>query len=188
MNKPHKQEEIIKTVHCWLQTIVINLNLCPFAKYELLKNQIRFFVSEASTKEQLLIDLQTELKLLNNDTTVETTLLIHPNVLGNFCDYNQFLNDADDLLIQMQLEGIYQIASFHPNYQFANTQPDDTENYTNRSPYPILHLLREDSIEQAIANYPNPEAIPEQNIARLNQLGQEKIHALFKNCFNQIKH
>ena len=100
----------------------------------------------------------------------------------DFSDYNQFLDYAEALLIDLKLEGIYQIASFHPDYQFAETESDDVENYTNRSPYPILHLIREQSLEQAVANYPNPEQIPERNIAFLQELGIEKIKALLQNC------
>lgn len=98
-------------------------------------------------------------------------------------DFNDFLNDADRLLVEMALEGVYQVASFHPNYQFGGTEPEDAENYTNRSPYPVLHLIREESLEKAIASYPNVDAIPERNIALMNELGIEKLHALLKNCF-----
>ncbi len=125
---------------------------------------IRISFSTATTDEALFMDLQKELLKLNEDDTIETTLLIYPNVLTDFYVYNDFLNIADDLLIDMKLEGIYQIASFHPDYQFASTEADDAENYTNRSPYPLLHLIREQSLEKAISHYPEPELIPEYNI------------------------
>jgi hypothetical protein len=151
------------------------------------KNRVRFSVTEAVTEEQLLLDLQAELELLDNDETVETTLLIHPKVLQEFYDYNQFLSYADSLLAQMGLNGVYQIASFHPHYQFSGTAPDDVENYTNKSPYPMLHLIREESLERGIANYPDAEQIPERNIELLNSLGRDKMQALLLACFNNAE-
>lgn len=175
-------KDIVLAVRTWLETFVVDMNLCPFAKRELVKNRVRFVSSAATTAEQLLMDLQAELELLNGDCTVETTLLIHPQVLQDFYDFNDFLDLADRLLLDMQLEGTYQIASFHPNYQFGGTQPEDAENYTNRAPYPVLHLLREDSLEQVIAAYPNVDDIPQRNIELMNSLGQEKLRALLKSC------
>ena len=174
--------KITEAVRQWVKTIVVGLNLCPFAKDELINNRIRFAVTEATTEEQLLADLQAELELLDIEATIETTLLIHPNVLVGFGAYNQFLNYSDDLLGQMAWEGIYQIASFHPDYQFGGTEPDDAENYTNKSPYPMLHLLREASLERAIAGYPNAEQIPEHNIALMGTMGTEKLRALLLAC------
>ena len=179
-----EQDKIIKPVRHWVETLVVGLNLCPFAKRELVNNRIRFSVSEATTEQQLLDDLQAELSLLTNDETIETTLLIHPRVLQDFYDYNEFLDYADGLLVQLNLEGIYQIASFHPDYQFADTQPDDVENYSNRSPYPLLHLIREQSLERAIANYPDSDLIPERNIELLKSLGKDKMKTLFKSHFD----
>jgi hypothetical protein len=175
-------EIVIETVRLWVQRLVVDLNLCPFAKRELVKNRVRFMVSDARSEEQLLAALQAELERLERDAAIETTLLIHPHVLQHFYDYNQFLDVADQLLVQMQLDGVYQIASFHPQYQFAGTMPDDAENYSNRSPYPLLHLLREDSLERAIASYPDVEQIPERNIALMNRLGSDKLKALLDSC------
>lgn len=175
-----ESDPIAESVKKWVEDMVVGLNLCPFAKRELLAGRVRFFVSGAETEEQLLMDLHSELNLLNEGPDVGTTLLIHPGVLQHFDDYNQFLDYAEGLLIELKLEGVYQIASFHPDYQFAETGPDDVENYTNRSPYPILHLIREQSLERAVANYPNPEQIPERNIALLQELGIEKIKALLQ--------
>ncbi|MEE9493005.1 MAG: DUF1415 domain-containing protein [Gammaproteobacteria bacterium] len=177
--------EIIAAVKLWVETIVIDLNLCPFAKREWIKKSLRFSISHANSEEQLLMDLQAELELMQNDSSTETTLLIHPNVLSDFSDYNQFLDDTDHLLIQKNYVGIYQIASFHPDYQFSNTLPDDVENYTNKSPYPILHLLREDSLEKAIAQYPDSDAIPERNIALLKSMGKEKMQQLLQACLEK---
>jgi hypothetical protein len=130
-----------------------------------------------------LMALQAELELLNTDPSVETTLLIHPGVLQDFYDYNRFLGYADSLLVEMGLEGIYQIASFHPDYQFDGTKPDDAENYTNRSPHPMLHLIREASLERVIADY-QVDQIPVRNIAIMNGLGQDKLRALLRSCLN----
>jgi len=179
-----ENEEIIRPVRHWVESLVVGLNLCPFAKRELVKNRVRFAVTAAVTEEQLLMDLQAELELLNSNEAVETTLLIHPKALQDFYDYNQFLNYADSLLAQMGLNGVYQIASFHPHYQFGGTEPDDVENYTNRSPYPMLHLIREESLERGIANYPDSDHIPERNIELLNSLGRDKMQALLQACFN----
>lgn len=177
----------IAPVRHWLETFVIELNLCPFAKREFINNRVRFQLSNATTEQQLIDDLHHELERLNNDSSIETTLLIHPHVLQDFYDYNDFLDLADALLVQMQLDGIYQIASFHPDYQFADTEIDDVENYTNRSPYPLLHLIREDSLAEAVAHYPNPEQIPERNIALLKQLGTDKVAAAFQAHFKANK-
>ncbi|MFW5450966.1 MAG: DUF1415 domain-containing protein [Methylophagaceae bacterium] len=182
-----QHDKIIKSVRHWLEKVVIALNLCPFAKRELNNNRIRFTVTEVATEQQLLEILQTELAFLNDNVSIETTLLIHPKVLQDFHDYNEFLDAADGLLIDMELEGIYQIASFHPNYQFADTAPEDVENYTNRSPFPLLHILREDSLAKAIANYPDSDKIPEHNIALLQRLGLKKMQALYQSHFETIK-
>ena len=170
----------IKSVQLWLEKIVIGLNICPFAKRELVKNRIRFKVSESESEEKLLEDLNAELDLIFSNDSVETTLLILPNILQDFYDYNQFLDLADELLVQMDLEGVFQIATFHPEYQFDGTQPEDVENYTNRSPYPILHILREESLEKAIDDYPDVDKIPEKNIELLKSMGLEKILNLIK--------
>jgi len=177
----------IDPVRHWLETFVIELNLCPFAKREFINNRIRFQLSKATTEQQLIDDLQHELERLNHDKSIETTLLIHPHVLQNFYDYNDFLDLADALLVQMQLEGIYQIASFHPDYHFAGTEIDDVENYSNRSPLPLLHLIREDSLAEAVAHYPKPEHIPERNIALLKKLGKDHIATVFKSHFKTNK-
>jgi uncharacterized protein len=180
-------EKIINPVRHWVENLVVGLNLCPFAKRELVKNRVRFSVTDAETEEQLLVDLQDELELLINDEAVETTLLIHPKVLQDFYDYNQFLSRTDSLLAQMGLVGVYQIASFHPDYQFGGTEPDDVENYTNRSPYPMLHLIREESLEWAIVNYPDSDQIPERNVALLKSLGRDKMQDLLQACFHDAE-
>ena len=167
-------DPIARTRH-WLQYAVIGLNLCPFAKAVVIKQQLRFVLSEATTPEALLEDLGNELVLLR-DTPAEqadTTLLIHPQVLTDFLDYNDFLDDADALVEALVLDGALQVASFHPQYQFAGSAPDDIENYSNRSPHPMLHLLREDSVARAVDAFPDAEAIIERNKSTLRKLGHE---------------
>ena len=178
-------EQIVLAVQQWVDTFVVGMNLCPFAESELVKHRVRFVATAASTPEQLLKALQDELELLNGQSSVETTLLIHPHVLQDFYDFNDFLDEADHLLMEMELEGVYQIASFHPDYHFGGTQPNDAENYTNRSPYPVLHVLREASLERAIADYPDVDDIPQRNIELMNKLGQNKLQALLRSCASE---
>ena len=157
----------------WLERAVIGLNLCPFAKAVYAKEQVRFVLSDATTPEALLAELGEELLRLRDTPAeqVDTTLLIHPQVLGDFLDYNDFLDDADALVEELALDGVLQVASFHPDYQFAGSAPDDVENFTNRAPYPILHLLREDSVARAVAAFPDPDTIVERNIETLRTIG-----------------
>lgn len=168
----------LATTRHWLETAVIDLNLCPFAKAVHSKERIRWVLSPATDTEALLQDLLRELQFLSeaDPDQVDTTLLVHPGVLGDFMDYNDFLDIADAALAELDLEGVLQIASFHPDYQFAGTEPDDIENCTNRSPYPTLHLLREASIDAAVAAFPQAEAIFERNQETLRQLGWEGWH------------
>lgn len=184
MTIPNDQH-VIDSTRAWVEQVVVEFNLCPFAKRELIKNRVRFVVSQATEEGALLDELAHELALLNVDQSVETTLLIHPQVLTDFYHYNDFLEAADELLVDMNLEGVYQVASFHPNYQFGGTEPEDAENYTNRSPYPMLHLLREDSLSVAIDNYPEVELIPERNIECMNTLGVEKLRNLLAACLHK---
>lgn len=167
-------------VRRWLERAVIGLNLCPFAKAVYVKDQVRIVVSDASTERALLEQLGEEMALLRDTPADETdtTLLVHPQVLGDFLDYNDFLDDADALVEAMALDGMLQVASFHPQYQFAGTEPDDAENLTNRAPYPILHLLREDSVDRAVAAYPEPDSIIERNVATMRELGAEGFRKL----------
>jgi hypothetical protein len=164
----------------WLERAVIGLNLCPFAKSVYVKGQVHCAVSAASTLEDLRDDLIKELKdLVALEASVrDTTLLVVQNLLQDFYDYNDFLNVADDCLLSLDLEGVIQIASFHPHYQFAGTDENDITNFTNRSPYPTLHLIREASIDRAVAAFPEAEAIFEVNMATLNQLGLDGWNAL----------
>ena len=164
---------VISDTRIWLERAVIGLNLCPFAKGVHVKQQIHYRVSAANGPQELLRDLRTELlDLVAQPADVrDTTLLIAPGCLGDFLDFNEFLADADQLLVELELEGVLQIAAFHPNFQFAGTAADDIGNCTNRSPYPTLHLLREDSIERAVQAIPEAQDIYEQNIRTLKALG-----------------
>jgi hypothetical protein len=165
--------QVEEDTRVWLERAVIGLNLCPFAKGVHAKGQIHYAVSQATSTQALLQDLARELKdLLALDAVVrDTTLLMAPLCLQDFLDFNDFLEDADQVLVEMDLEGIIQIASFHPQFQFAGTQADDISNYTNRAPYPTLHLLREDSIERAVEVFPEAEAIFGKNMETMAQLG-----------------
>ncbi|HVR81673.1 MAG TPA: DUF1415 domain-containing protein [Luteimonas sp.] len=159
----------------WLERAVIGLNLCPFAKTVYLKQQVRITLSDATTPDALLEALGVELLLLRDTPAeqIDTTLLVHPQVLCDFLDYNDFLDQADALVEALALDGVLQVASFHPDYQFAGSESDDVENFTNRAPYPTLHLLREDSVARAVAAFPDPDAIVERNIETVRQLGRD---------------
>jgi len=168
-------EDIIAATCAWLEKAVIGLNLCPFAKAVHVKKQVRYVVSSATTPEALLEELMNELQHLSDvdPEQVDTTLLIHPFVLNDFLDYNEFLDVADAAVEDMQLDGELQVASFHPDYQFAETDQNDISNYTNRAPYPILHLLREESIERAVAAFPEAAQIFDKNIETMSKLGHD---------------
>jgi hypothetical protein len=175
-------DAVVAATRHWLTEVVIGLNLCPFAKAVHVKGQIRYAVSDAVDMEGVLADLETELQTLvaANPDAVDTTLLIVPQALSDFLDYNDCLFFAERMLKQLRLEGIVQIASFHPFYQFEGSEPDDIENYTNRAPYPILHLLREDSIERAVQAFPDAEEIYERNQETLRRIGLAGWTALMK--------
>ena len=166
---------VIAATQRWLEVAVIGLNLCPFAKAVHAKRQIRYAVTAATTTEELRAELQHELELLagTNPETIETTLLIHPQALTDFLGFHLFLREADALIRKLGHEGSLQLASFHPSYEFADNAPDAIENFTNRSPHPMLHLLREASIERAVAAFPDAATIYERNIETLRRLGRD---------------
>lgn len=180
MSNHLNEATVISRTQTWLERAVIGLNLCPFAKAVHAKKQIRYVVSEASTHEGLLHDLMIELEALAeiSPEKVDTTLIIHPCVLTDFLEYNDFLGVVDEALVDMELDDAIQVASFHPQYQFADTQPGDIENYTNRSPYPMLQLLRESSMVRAVEAYPQAEQIFEKNIETLRRMGHTGWEAL----------
>lgn len=171
----------IAQVARWLNQVVIGLNLCPFAAKPTGENRVRLVVSDARDDEDLLQDLQREMELLDAKSAqgLETTLLIIPHHLLDFFDYNQFLSWAEKLIKRNGWTGVYQLATFHPDYCFAGAEPDDAENLTNRAPYPILHIIREASLEKAIAFYPDVDSVPEVNRARVEALTSEQVAQLF---------
>jgi hypothetical protein len=185
-DRPHGEDSAdarraLAETRAWVERAVIGLNLCPFAKAVHVKRQIRYVVSDATTPEALLELLMDELQTLSDTPAeeVDTTLIIHPGVLNDFEDYNEFLDVADAALEDMGLVGELQVASFHPDYQFADTDRNDIGNYTNRSPYPTLHLLREESVERAVEAFPEAEAIFDKNIETMENLGHEGWDKLF---------
>lgn len=171
-------DDPITATRLWLERIVIGLNLCPFAKAVYVKDQVRIVLSDATTPEALVEELAEELVLLRDTPAeqIDTTLIVHPQVLTDFLDYNDFLDNADAAIEALDLQGILQVASFHPDYQFDGVAADDASNYTNRAPYPTLHLLREDSVARAVDVYPDPDVIVERNIQTLDRIGVEGWH------------
>ena len=159
----------------WVEHAVIGLNLCPFAKAPQVRGLVRYVESEASDPAGLLTDLMDELQRLAKapPERLETTLLVHPQVFTDFADFNDFLGVAEDAVADLQLEGVIQVASFHPDYRFEGTTADDITNATNRSPHPTLHLIREDSIDRAVAAFPEAETIYEANMATMERLGPQ---------------
>ena len=175
-------EAVIAATRQWIENAVIGLNLCPFAKVAYVKSQLRFVVSRAQHLDGLLEDLDRELDVLAaaDPKAVETTLLIHPALPPDFLDFNDFIQLAEAAVEEHDLQGVIQIASFHPAFQFEGTEPDDIGNFTNRAPFPTLHLLREASIERAMAAFPEAETIYERNIETLKALGQAGWQALWR--------
>ena len=189
-SQPLADEPALSATRAWVDQAVIGLNLCPFAKAPQVKGQVRYVVSRATDPAALLADLVRELERIAESPAekIETTLLIHPQVLGDFEDYNGFLEVAEDTVAELDLEGVIQVASFHPDYQFADTEPDDIGNATNRSPYPTLHLIREASIDRAVEAFPEAESIYEANIATMEKLGPEGWAALQRQIVEDGSH
>ena len=175
-----REDAVVAATRRWIERAVIGLNLCPFARAPYVQDRLRIQVSGARDAEALAADLRAELEWLRDADAAqhETSLLVHPFVLGDFADYNDFLDIADALLVDMDLDGEIQVASFHPDYQFADAAPDAIENATNRSPYPTLHLLRESSIDRAVESGVDTDAIYERNIDTLRKLGHAGWRAL----------
>ena len=172
----------IEQTRKWIRSFVIRYNLCPFAKREMDKGSVRIQTSQATTTEQALLNLENEIELLNTKPETETSFLLFPWFLEDFFDYLDFTEMAESKFLNDKYNGIYQFATFHPDYCFADASFDDVTNYTNRSPYPMLHLLREDSLEKAIASFGNTGAIPEANIMRLRAMGLVDIEKIVADC------
>ena len=173
----------LAATQAWLKSTVIAYNLCPFAGQTLARNRIRFVCQDDSALETCLLHLMDECERLDSDDSIETTLLVYSTAFKDFEDYLDYLAYAEALLAEQGYVGIYQLASFHPDYCFEGSTQDDPANYTNRSPYPMLHLLREDSIAKVVANFPQPENIPEQNVALTRKLGLAKLRDLLAACY-----
>ena len=177
------EEVVISQTKRWLETVVIGLNFCPFAGREFRKGTVRYSVLPSADPEEILVRLALELQRLDDHPEIETTLIILPNQLPDFNKYLDIIDLCQDLLEEEGYEGVYQIASFHPSYLFARSAESDPANYTNRSPYPMIHILREASITKALENFPDAEGIPERNIALANEKGLDLMRAMWKNCF-----
>jgi uncharacterized protein len=180
---PAEAQRIVAACRRWLERAVIGLNLCPFARAVHVKQQIRYAVTTASNADELLAELGHELELLDrtDPEAIETTLLIHPMVMTDFIEYHHFLQHAESAIRHLGFEGVIQIASFHPHYEFADSANDDIANYTNRSPYPLLQLLREASIDRAVAAFPDAADIYGRNIETMRRLGHEGWRRLWLN-------
>jgi hypothetical protein len=173
-----RESNTIEKTQQWIETIVVGLNFCPFAKRELRKNTVRYVLNVSDDMQETLHQFIAECKFLDAHPETETTLLILPNGFDDFLHYLDLTELAEDLLAEQSYEGVYQVASFHPEYCFANSEPDDAANYTNRSPYPMLHLLREASLDNAIDNYPDIDSIPETNMQKARSLGADYFRNL----------
>jgi len=174
------QDEVLAAMRAWIEKAVIGLNLCPFARSVYVREQVRYVVSDARHVDAFLEQLDEELDLLAaaDPQRIDTTLLIHPTLFLDFADFNDIVGIAEEAIVEHDLEGVLQIASFHPRFQFEGTDPDDITNYTNRAPFPTLHLIREESLEKAIVGYPDAEHIYERNIETMKKLGHEGWNAL----------
>ncbi len=177
---PQSDSLIAQQTLNWVRSFIIKYNLCPFAKGPVNKGSLRVAVSSTSKKAQALEDLMSEIQFLDNHPEVETTLLVFANSFKIFFSYLDFVDLAERLLLEQDYEGVYQLATFHPEYYFADTDPEDVANYTNRSPYPMVHLLREDNLEKAISAYGDTEIIPQRNSTTLHKLGLEKIKKILE--------
>ncbi|HBS26355.1 MAG TPA: DUF1415 domain-containing protein [Gammaproteobacteria bacterium] len=180
-------ELIINTTKNWLDSFVIGHRICPFAKKERDRGSIHFSVTQDADLALQLEALMLSCEQLDSESKIETVLHIYPNGLIDFDDYLDFLELATTLMHEQGYEGIFQLASFHPDYQFQGVDADDASHYTNRSPFPMLHLLRETSLEKALASYPHPETIPQRNIDYTRKLGLVKLQRILAQCDSRSK-
>lgn len=175
-------QQVIKRTECWVKSVIVDCNFCPFAKRELDRGSIRYSVVNEKQVEACLQAVADECQYLDSNSGTETTLLIFPEAFKEFEDYLSLVDLSEALLAQQDYEGIYQLASFHPDYRFADSDTNDAANYTNRSPYPMLHLIRENSIEKALQHYPQPERIPQRNIEFARSKGPETMQDMLDKC------
>ena len=178
-------EDVIRHTRYWISDVIVAMDICPFAQRELARDSIRVDVSRAKKLALALEELMKEVQWLDEHQATETTLLVFPTLFKDFEHYLDFVELADRLLMDQGYEGIYQLASFHPDYCFADAEPEDAPNYTNRSPYPMVHLLREQSLTQAIEYYGDTQQIPEHNIARMNDIGAAEAQRRLAACFKE---
>ncbi|MEH6446428.1 MAG: DUF1415 domain-containing protein [Oceanospirillaceae bacterium] len=175
--KQELQQQQLESSQQWVEKIVVGLNLCPFAKPVIKANGLRYALTQSVVRDELIAFFLAELELISNanELTIATSLVIYPNALGDFYDYLDFVAQCEELLAQAGLNAEFQIASFHPDYQFAGVSEDDVSHWTNRSPFPMLHLIREAQMSRVLANHPNPDSIPERNIELLREMGKKAI-------------
>lgn len=178
-------EMIVAQTREWVLKVVVGCNFCPFAAPEVKKNSIRYVVSEKDDAESILLLMAEECKKLDADPAIETTLIILPTGMEDFNEYLDLVSTAELLIEQHDYEGVYQVAGFHPDYVFFGSDEQDAANYTNRSIYPMLHLIREETMERVIEGYPDPEGIPERNIEYAREMGIQKMHALRQACIEK---
>lgn len=178
----HTPEHIIQQTKKWISEVIIGCNFCPFAATVVKRNAVHYQVERSNDTETCLAAFMQEVKRLDEETSIETSFLIFPDSFNVFADYLDLVELSEKLLVQEGYEGIYQVASFHPLYQFAGSEENDAANYTNRSVYPMLHLLREESIDKALANYKNPEEIPDRNIHFAREKGLVYMKMLRDAC------
>lgn len=181
-------DELVTTqTMTWVKEFIVSLNVCPFAKREVEKGSVRYVVLRSKKMDVALEELMAEIQWLDEHPETETTLLIFPTLFKDFHRYLDFVETAEDLMFDQECEGVYQLATFHPDYCFSGTEPDDVSNYTNRSPYPMLHLLREASVDKAIEFYGDTSEIPNQNIEKMEKLGKSKLDEMFSGCMKAFK-
>lgn len=178
-------QTVVKQTQSWVESVIVGLNFCPFAKREVEAGRVNYQVSRDADVESALHALMKECQQLDQNPDIETTLLIYVNAFQDFDDYLDFLEFANELLLAQNYEGIYQLASFHPDYCFEGESIQDAANYTNRSPYPMVHLIREASLEKVLKNYPEPECIPERNIKVARNKGTEQMQKLLAICLSE---
>jgi hypothetical protein len=175
-------DTVRQSIENWVNKFVIGFQLCPFAAREWQNNRVRISICEAVSPNDLIQHLADEIERIVKDENIETTLVVHPFVLAEFEDFNEFLDIADQLIETLDLDGVLQWASFHPDYQFADSEQDDPENYTNRSPYPVLQILREESLSRAIDKHPDIDQVPIDNMNLMREIGCEKLEIILKEC------
>lgn len=182
MSDENAEQQFIEQTRTWVENFIVGYNICPFARRELERGSIRYSVILSTHLAECLESLVVECERLDKDRKIETTLVIFPYGFKIFDDYLELLEIAEKLLVEQGYEGIYQLASFHPDYCFADTSPSDPTNYTNRSPYPMLHLIREESIDRALRSYSKPEEIPLRNMELARRLGEAELKQILDSC------